>query len=347
MRRRYPAEKILIAISLTVAVCTTLLVFWYRATDPRQQHKGFSRMIWQARAVAVHTLPLTGSGHYIASRGGQPFYLAHPKRIDRLWEADWENEMLSERALALPALDYRNIRTEVVGSRYHCYDGSAPLWISGTVGSSDFVQHDSMPYFLLASATADSNALVVSRYKGLTTLGRVRQGQRPVFSPFLLETQVDGFFCRLGHLHVDDRTGKAVYLHTYRNSFVVADTGWTMLYQGKTIDTISRAKIRTATRDSVLTLVAPSLAVNKKSVLQWPYLYVYSNIMARNERSADFRRNAVIDVYYLGDGGTYEYSFYIPPYKRWRLLDFRMVGPEEAIVLYPDAVVYYRFSARG
>ncbi len=340
------AWKKLLTIAYIIALCTAIAVFWYRISDPRQQHKGFSRMIWQARAIAVRTIPLTGSGHYIASRGGQPFYLAHPKRVDRLWAPDWETGTLHEHILALPVLDYRSIRTEVVGSRYHVYDGSARTWISGTIGSPDFVQHENMPYFLSAAAADGENALVVSRYKGQTTLGQIRRGRRVQFFPFLLETQVDGFFCRLGHLHTDDRVGKAVYLHTYRNSFLVADTGWTRQYQANTIDTISQAKIKTATRDSVLTLVAPSLVVNKKSVLHWPFLYVYSNIMAANERSADFRRNAVIDVYHLEDGGTYVYSFYIPPYKRWRLIDFRMVSPEEAIVLYPDAVVHYRFSPR-
>ncbi|SEM22257.1 hypothetical protein SAMN05216436_102278 [bacterium A37T11] len=154
--------------------------------------------------------------------------------------------------------------------------------------------------------------LVVSRVKGKNMLGKFVLPDRVYFVSGLLRGQQDDFFTTLGSLLVDPMHNKVVYVYLYRNEFMVLDTGLNLQYRARTIDTISQAKIKTAVLDkNTLTLASPPLMVNEQGVLQWPYLYIHSCILAANEDPDVFDRHRVIDVYDLNDRGRYCFSFYL------------------------------------
>jgi hypothetical protein len=105
------------------------------------------------------------------------------------------------------------------------------------------------------------------------------------------------------------------------------DTNLNLQYRGKTIDTVSKAKIKVArvSSDNSLTMAAPPLTVNANSCVSHNWLFVHSNLQAKNENAEMFNAASVIDVYNLNNG-VYKCSFYIPDYGNKKIRDFWVSG---------------------
>jgi hypothetical protein len=158
----------------------------------------------------------------------------------------------------------------------------------------------------------------------------------------LLTKQVDGTFCKDGKLLFDPKVGRIVYLYYYRNQFVVADTNLSLLYKGKTLDTVSFAKIMLTPRNDKgeIRLAAPPISVNSNGALNNGKLFVYSALKADNELSSSFHNNAVVDVFDLLDG-KYQFSFYIPKRRKEKLLEFQFSN-SLLVVRYNTGIVAYK-----
>lgn len=142
-------------------------------------------------------------------------------------------------------------------------------------------------------------------------------------SPELLEKQVDGFFCTDGILSYDVSASRLVYVYFYRNQFLCLDTNLNLLYKGRTIDTVSHARIKVFSTDSgkMSTLAAPPLTVNKRSTASKGLLFVYSSLRANNETQEAFNTYSVIDIYILNDG-QYKHSIYLNDINNKKLSNF-------------------------
>ena len=160
----------------------------------------------------------------------------------------------------------------------------------------------------------------------------------------LLQKQIDGVFCVDGKIHYSKDLNKIVYLYTYRNEYIVADTNLNLLYRSHTIDTFSRARIKVANvnSDGTSMLGAPPLLVNGKSCVAGNKLYIQSPLLSRNENIADFESSSVIDVYNLDDG-YYSYSFYIPMFKNDKFKDFQVNG-NLIVTIFNDHLVLYEMN---
>lgn len=161
--------------------------------------------------------------------------------------------------------------------------------------------------------------------------------------PNILEKQVDGIFCTDGELHYNRKNNHLIYVYHYRNQFIGMDTGMNILYKGKTIDTVSHAKIKvtkiSAEGSDRFVLAAPPLVVNKKSYADGNHLFIHSSLIAKNEKITDSRQKSVIDVYSLKDQ-RYVYSFYIPEYGGTRIRDFA-VHNNTLIALYDNHIIAF------
>lgn len=127
---------------------------------------------------------------------------------------------------------------------------------------------------------------------------------------YLLEKQVDGLLCTDGFLLYSKELGQIVYLYRYRNKFICFDTCLNVIRHGNTIDTTSVAKISVAEIDGKVTMAKPPLSVNNYACVDRKYLFVSSNLLAKNENADIARSKTVIDVYNILDG-SYRFSFYI------------------------------------
>jgi hypothetical protein len=159
----------------------------------------------------------------------------------------------------------------------------------------------------------------------------------------LLKKQIDGIFCVEGNLHYNRELKKIVYLYTYRNQYMVIDTNLNLIHQYHTIDTFSHAMIKVAnvkSNESILTGLPAR--INGYSCVSGKYLFVRSNLMAKNDSEERFREGAVIDVYDLTTG-NYLHSFYINNYQNIGMSMFQVFG-NSLVALFDKYMVVYNLN---
>jgi hypothetical protein len=161
-----------------------------------------------------------------------------------------------------------------------------------------------------------------------------RGGQR-----YVLKKQIDGLLCTDGYLQYSKQHYQLVYTYRYRNQFICLDTNLNVVRISKTIDTTSVAKISVAETGGKITMSKPPLVVNKGTCVDGKYLFVRSNLAAKNESPAEFKNRSVIDVYNILDG-SYRFSFYIENHDSKRLQNFKVNGTV-LVATFSDAMVQY------
>jgi len=127
---------------------------------------------------------------------------------------------------------------------------------------------------------------------------------------------------------------------------VVYDTNLHLSYRGHTIDTFSRARIKTAYVHSTKThtLISKEFT-NKESCTSGNYLFISSNLLAKNDFGRTFDVFAIIDVYDL-TSNTYKFSFsLLNSDKDARLREFRVYKEKFLIAIYDKYIVKYDFRA--
>jgi hypothetical protein len=177
-------------------------------------------------------------------------------------------------------------------------------------------------------------------YKIQTSIGRISN------KTYLLEKQVDGFFCTDGILLKPEKSNQIIYVYYYRNEFLCLDTSLNLFYKGKTIDTNSVAKIKVAkiTSLNLETLSVPPLLVNEMACVSESHLFIRSNLCADNEDRKLFVTNSVIDIYSIKNG-HYEFSFYLPDYKEMKVRNFFVHG-NNLIALYGHYLACFQLGTR-
>lgn len=158
-------------------------------------------------------------------------------------------------------------------------------------------------------------------------------------SDYILRKQVDGLLCTDGLLQYSDELKQLIYVYRYRNQYICLDTSLNVVGFGQTIDTTSRAKIAVAEMDGKITMVRPPLNVNNDAIVDGKYLFVQSNLVAKNEVMERAKGRTVIDVYNIADK-SYRFSFYIENYGNAKMEGFRVKDSIFAAV-FNNAVVIY------
>lgn len=164
---------------------------------------------------------------------------------------------------------------------------------------------------------------------------------------FPLPKQVDGYFCTDGLLKYDARHAHLYYMYLYRGSFLCLDTNLNLLYQSKTIDTVSKSIIelkKTMKNGKLIsvTQAKPPQPVNRGMVVYNNHVYMFSALKADNESTRDFKDNQVIDVYGM-EKGDYQLSFYLPRHMGIKLRDFSIIDGF-LYALYGNYLVKYKLD---
>ncbi|NUY81907.1 hypothetical protein HUK80_13465 [Flavobacterium sp. MAH-1] len=143
----------------------------------------------------------------------------------------------------------------------------------------------------------------------------------------LIQKQSDGAFDTDGLLGYNRELRKLAYVYYYRNRFVTASPDFNGKYEGKTVDTVSKAQLKFAyeQQDKVRTLARPPLQVNKHSCTSGRYLFVMSDRLGRYEPGEMLKDARIVDVYDLVKR-TYEFSFYLYDYKKEKVTGFEVNG---------------------
>ena len=154
----------------------------------------------------------------------------------------------------------------------------------------------------------------------------------------------DGGFSTDGLLHYDTLSHLLVYINYYRNHFVCMDTNLNLIYTSSTLDTLNSLQITAGITSTGnyenISNTSPTKDVNLQSCVSTGKIFINSALKADNETRNNFNDNSVIDLYNIVNG-MYEGSFYIPLYKKERLMEIK-VSHNRMIVLYPSYAVIYK-----
>lgn len=158
-----------------------------------------------------------------------------------------------------------------------------------------------------------------------------------------LKKQIDGLLCTDGLLQYSKELHEVIYTYRYRNQFIRMDTNLNVLGYGKTIDTVSVAKISVVELDGRITMAKPPLAVNNDAYVAGEYLFIQSNLTARNDL-IDNKGKKVIDVYKISDS-SYRFSFYIYDLDGVRMDSF-MIKNHKLIALFNNSIFIYNIPKK-
>jgi hypothetical protein len=191
----------------------------------------------------------------------------------------------------------------------------------------------------------DKNLLAVrfiAQNSGQSILGTINLlSNEKIKLESLLQTQLDGIFDVDGSLHYDKEMKYIVYVHRYRNEFIVAKENLKLEYRGNTIDTISKVQIglREVKTKQLKTFSEPPLIVNKMSAVSNGILYVNSSIPGKFDNLNLWSQASIIDVYDLKDK-SYQASFPIYKMGKHKMKSF-IVTENKVFVLIENQIVSY------
>ncbi|HYG04703.1 MAG TPA: hypothetical protein VD927_19785 [Chryseosolibacter sp.] len=292
---------------------------------------------------------------YIAGHTDRSLYIGNEVSPIDLLQIDKE-KLMTERSVrvsisAATTLKHFNAHVLVDSSSFYFFDGAIPYllkgntdqWLAMRQSTKDIFFQDVVPLgdstYAVKSFNTRRRENVLAIYNPKTKT--VKQ------HPDLLQRQVDGIFCTDGTLHFAKDTKKVIYLYFYRNEYIVADKDLNLLYRGQTIDTVSKANVKTVTRitgtnTTTSQLAVPPPTVNKHSTVYKHLLLVHSNLMGRNELPELFDEASVIDVYNFLQQ-KYLFSFYVPDREGKKIRDLKIAG-DKLYALYDNRLDAYKLN---
>ena len=133
---------------------------------------------------------------------------------------------------------------------------------------------------------------------------------------------MDGIFDTDGILLYNSQIKKLQYVYYYRNQYLIFDDNMKLEKQGRTIDTVSKAKLKVVnTSNGESILATPPLQINKNAATYFNLLFIQSERIGKFEDDEILKFATIIDVY---DTATNEYlsSFYIYKIENLKLKSF-------------------------
>lgn len=234
--------------------------------------------------------------------------------------------------ISLDAIDFpfRAMQVRVNPPYFYAYDGTVSCLYTGNIIDWKARLQIKSNLFFDQFVSIDSSRYIFreQRVQG-SILGMldIENKGKIIYNSLILQKQVDGVFDVDGKLLFDKYSKKAIYLYSYRNQFTLMDKDLNILKRGKTIDTLSQAKIKISTIENrgQRKLSVPALFVNHSAAVYSNLLFVHSGIMGRYEPEDMWSVASIIDVYNLKDQ-SYLTSIYVHDIKGKKMNSFIVVG---------------------
>lgn len=344
---------------LKLGICfglSILIVAGLFALSQQRTHKdnGFYRLLPPHPVTRVKAIDLKFNSYYIAGTNKDTIYLSNYTAPLHLLKVTLPDLDTTHIQLHLGDKDkikfHKTTRVSVVAPYVYIADGVTPLLLRGNLNNrkaNNFLKENT--FFLDAKPIAANSIAIqaISSKTGERILGKITDNtpQTQLFFD-LLEQQIDGVFCTDGKLYHNKSRSQLIYVYNYRNQFIVMDTLLNLVYRGRTIDTTTQAKIKTYSIDSGKSkgLATKPLLVNRLGSTEGNYLFINSNLAAKNQEYSVFLNNTTIDIYNLDDR-TYEFSFYMPTIGGSRLSDF-IVIKDHLIAINNSSLLHYQFKTK-
>lgn len=344
--KRTPA----IIISLLIFGVTVIFILYTFANKLNNLYN-FSRQYPTPPLELLAETDIKYNSYYIAGATESHTYLGNAAAPSHLLVVDkmlTDTQHVRLKIKSTKNFKYRSIKVNVDSPYFYLTDGSLPATLRGTLNDWEASRFkDEKAYFsTFLPINKSSFALTMVSSKSNENILAKATTYPPYIqlAPSILEKQVDGIFCTEGLLHYSKELDYLVYLYRYRNQFICMDTSFNVIYRGNTIDSISVAQIEVAEikSDNSKTLAKSPLVVNKQSRVSGNWLFVNSNLLAKNDHPKTFEESSIIDVYDLKDG-IYKFSFKLYHYQGGKMGDFKVIG-NRLVVLHDHFMRVYRIK---
>ena len=318
-----------------------------RALMPVDIKNGFNRKLNADKAILLHVIDRPKDVKAIVGWTGHHLYFKM-STPSSLWLTNYNLQEAREQTLRIPAHPGLASFTMMVDSpRVHIMAGNFPAVIIANL-NNDSVRLHYLPGGVFTRAIALSEDSYIFRgydssqkNSGQLFIKRRLSVGEVIARDHIKRDEDDQVGIRSdGLLGYDKKTNLVSYVSFYRNQIYCMDTNLDLKYVGRTIDTVGSVAIKTARINQTETNKSPTRVINARSRVSGGKLYIESKLRADNETEEAAWGNAVIDVYAI-ETGAYEGSFYLPFYKREKIMDFRIIG-SLAVVMYKNYLATYR-----
>lgn len=316
----------------------TLSALYFTSTLTKDIYRGnflrdFAR---QSELEQLVDIDIEYNSFYIAGQDDKRVYLANytnPLLVATYTIESREIKRFAVKIVGFDSIERPNIcRMRISGSNLYIMHGVHPMILRGKIDEWTvkplIIKSDD--YFDQCVPVSPNSFLFryFSKSASGFSIGKKNLYRQTdfIFNHEVLTRQGDGIFSLDGMLDLEEHSKKAAYIYTYRNEFVVMDTNLSIIKRGRTIDEFSKAGVRSSEVEKGRTMLSgQSNVVNKTARLAADFLYVESNVLAKNEISKDFQDYSVIDVYSVSDG-KYQESFHLITKGKGKLSDFHILG---------------------
>lgn len=346
-----PFIKLSILVVLLSITSIIFMITLYISAENSLHHKNnFVRRIPPFIADKAFEFDLKYNSYYFAGADDSNVYLGNisaPSFVTIL-DSTFTNKIEKQILLNDEIVNITEPIIKVLSPNLFVFDGLSSSVFSGNIKDwKAELKITNIQRFNIAVPIDSSNVIFRSAtIKYGNTLG-IFDFENPIkvkFNNSILQKQIDGYFDTDGMLLYSRDKEQLIYVYFYRNEFIITDKHLNLIKRSKTIDTISKANIKTKYIESKqkYQLQAPPLIVNKKSAIHKNLLFINSTLISKYEPKSMNSMASIIDVYNINNN-SYVMSFYINNIDG-KAFDHFIVTENYLYAIFERKVIAYRFN---
>lgn len=335
----------MILLTLSIVAIVILLFLFQSATLPNKNNNGFSRK-WINESIkeqfssklltpVTNISGLSGNGVYLS--GTTPFWsLVYSK--DLILKDTIRYRIPRNKGNYIPS----TIWVDSPNVYIHCKNMGATL--SGNLDTNMLSYHKLPINVFTRSAQLSADKVLIRSFAetGMDqTFKIININDNSIFQESRIFNDSVNAILHDGFIKWDNATKTILYLEKYSNKLLRLDSNLNVLYEKKTIDTISTGNtelsILSGSTSSKLMPANSRVLVNKEVFIGNGKVYVVSALRGDNETARDFNDYDPVDVYNLSTG-SYISSFKLPAENRNKLISIA-ADNSMLYVLYKNNIV--------
>lgn len=316
LKRRRNFKRIAISIFSSVLL---IIILFISSEEIIHKNNPLIRRYPHNLVRPQRAVELNYNSYYLSGASDEKIYLGNYTDPLHLLEIDTLNNKKNiQITFHNRDLPFQTVGIEMRGDYFYLMDGTVPCVFRGDVKDWKITKRlDKIPGFT-ALRPIDSNTVVLRNNRGekrANILGVFQGGTQLSgrYSPELLKAQIDGIFDTDGLLLYNEDLKRIIYVYYYRNQFISAEKSGELISEGRTIDTISHAKIKVGylKQGRERQMAAPAYKVNSTAATMANLLLVHSMVQGQYDSDNLWKQSSIIDVYNLKNN-SYLFSFSIP-----------------------------------
>jgi len=328
-------KKVLLSLTGLLVLGSFLVFLVYLLSEKEiKQNNAFQRKYIPHGLEKLGNFQLESNAFYIAGIDDSMIYLGNydaPKLIKAI-SRDLKRTESFNINLENYNFPFTRTRIEIHPPYFFLGDGTVPIIFKGQIKNpmGRIYIHD-LAYFHQFKPISTSEILfsAISSESKSNILGlfeKVKDSVGFCLAEDIIKNRSGGAFESDGILLWSKILEKAIYVYYYSNKYEVADRKLNFLWQGKTIDTISRAQVNVAHYSkNNAQKIGKATTVNLSASVWGKNLFINTERMGKYETAETLKSASIIDQYdFLKN--EYVQSFYFYHQYNRKLKEFRVIN---------------------